>query len=534
MRATIKEINKRSTTKYFLNILGSMGDIKFLFGSNIGKYLVPYSQSSDCLENSGYWNFETFKNAFFNISSTISGPIFPRVLAHQPKSLTIRNSNFPGYILPPNLIAISYSIQSYPQVNQASCELVRKSRKYSKLWKVKAHQTLASTALLRIYSGYLFPSKLYLILQPNAFITHHQELPILKVTFQHSSSYSAYYHIFSGWNILLDINYLSVNLIKIPPLPLHFRHNQQEYSDLVVVICSERKVKVTILIKVQIENNNCLDNHNYAVSFIIFKFLYRIKLRGNACKNFFVIIMASKSKQNKNNAPTLVQIQLTMASAPYIPPSNRLPGLRNTTLAKENASNQLKSNYSVFSHLFHVIQKYIDLSVNCLANFKDEFSNEVKDITDTNSCSIDIIRFGAIEPFPTYSISIINLQRNACKNFSITDAMPPNQLGIDSAFLNMFSANKQQEPVKEPVPPAPPYDPDGNGGSRKRQIAEVVTSVTNQNDTTTSISSQINPWNTNKLGTSSTAITEGKSSSANDSSINLGGESGDGNKEDDV
>ena len=72
-----------------------------------------------------------------------------------------------------------------------------------------------------------------------------------------------------------------------------------------------------------------------------------------------------------------------------------------------------------------------------------------------------------------------------------------NQLGINPAVLNSALANKQKEPIKEPVPPAPPYDPDGSGGSRKRQILEVAVSNSN-GTTTTTISSQVNPWNINK------------------------------------
>ena len=108
-----------------------------------------------------------------------------------------------------------------------------------------------------------------------------------------------------------------------------------------------------------------------------------------------------------------------------------------------------------------------------------------------------------------------------------------NQLGIDPAVLNSALANKQQEPIKEPVPPAPPYEPDGNGGSRKRQITEVV--ISNSSDTTTTtISSQVNPWNINKLGTSKAAVSEEKSSSTKDNSISMGGQGGGDTDEDDV
>ena len=108
-----------------------------------------------------------------------------------------------------------------------------------------------------------------------------------------------------------------------------------------------------------------------------------------------------------------------------------------------------------------------------------------------------------------------------------------NQLGIDPAVLNSALANKQQEPIKEPVPPAPPYEPDANGGSRKRQITEVV--ISNSNDTTTTtISSQVNPWNINKLGTSKTAVPVEKSSSTKNNSISMGGQGGGDTDEDDV
>ena len=108
-----------------------------------------------------------------------------------------------------------------------------------------------------------------------------------------------------------------------------------------------------------------------------------------------------------------------------------------------------------------------------------------------------------------------------------------NQLGIDPAVLNSALANKQQEPIKEPVPPAPPYEPDGNGGSWKRQITEVV--ISNSNDTTTTIvSSQVTPWNINKLGTSKAAVSEEKSSSTNDISISMGGQGGGDTDEYDV
>ena len=108
-----------------------------------------------------------------------------------------------------------------------------------------------------------------------------------------------------------------------------------------------------------------------------------------------------------------------------------------------------------------------------------------------------------------------------------------NQLGINPAVLNSALANKQQEPIKEPVPSAPPYEPDGNGGSRKRQITEVVISKSS-GTTTTTVSSQVNPWNINKLGTSKAAVSEEKSSSTKDNSISMGGQGGGDTDEDDV